>query len=209
MKKTNKVHPLTFFRESNEKRKAAYKKGGYAEQLINLIPEKLKEHIVLDQMKKNKLSEGEAIYLADTLIDGNKKVIDGQYAILYKGYAENIEDESDYYIRKNNKWILDKNISKKDGITDETSLLCDLQKKCISNPTKIDDNCESMKVNELSLQNNLLNNIISEFDEKYRTSKQEFERHIKDKFDALCFILLLLIATFSLPIKFVETNFHD
>jgi hypothetical protein len=30
MKKTNKVHPLTFFRESNEKRKAAYKKGGYA-----------------------------------------------------------------------------------------------------------------------------------------------------------------------------------
>ena len=174
------------------------KKGGYAEQLINLTPEKLKEHIVLDQMKKNKLSEGEAIYLADTLIDGNKKIIDGQYAILYKGYSENIEDESDYYVRKDNKWVLDKNISKKNGITDETSLLCDLQKKCISNPTKIDDKCESMKVNELALQNNLLNNIISEFDEKYKTSKQEFERHIKEKFEY--FISLMPV------ISKIETN---
>jgi hypothetical protein len=159
------------------------KNGGYAEQLINLSPEKLKEHIVLDQMKKNKLSEGEATYLADTLIDGNKRVIDGQYAILYKGYAENIEDESDYYIRKDDKWVLDKKISKKDGVIDESSILCDLQNKCISNPTNTGDNCESMKVNELSLQNSLLNNIISEFDEKYKTSKSEFERQIKEKFE--------------------------
>jgi hypothetical protein len=159
------------------------KNGGYAEQLINLTPEKLKEHIVLDQMKKNKLSEGEATYLADTLIDGNKKVIDGQYAILYKGYAENIEDESDYYVRKDDKWVLDKKISKKEGVIDESSILCDLQNKCISNPTNSGDNCESMKVNELTLQNSLLNNIISEFDEKYRTSKNEFERHIKEKFE--------------------------
>jgi len=173
-------------------------KNGYGKEVINLTPEKLKEHIVIDQMKKNNLSEGESTYLADTLIDGNKKVIDGQHAILYKGYAENIEDESDYYVRKDSKWVFDKNISKKDGITDESSLLCDLQQKCISNPTKTDDNCESMKVNELALQNSLLNNIISEFDEKYRTSKQDFERNIKEKFQY--FISLMPI------ISKIETN---
>lgn len=168
------------------------KNGGYAEQLINLTPEKLKEHIIADQMKKNKLLESEATYLADTLIDGNKRVIDGQYAILYKGYAENIQDESDYYIRKDNKWILDKNISKKNGITDESALLCDLQAKCISNPTKVDDKCESMSVNELALQNSLLNNILSEFDEKYKTSKQEFEREIKEKYEYFLSIIPII-----------------
>ena len=167
-------------------------KNGYGKEVINLTPEKLKEHIVIDQVKKNKLSESQATYIADTLIDGNKKVIDGQYAILYKGYAENIEDESDYYIRKNDKWVLDKNISKKNGITDESSLLCDLQKKCISNPTKLDDNCQSMSVNELALQNNLLNNIISEFDEKYRTSKQDFEKEIKENFEYFISIMPII-----------------
>jgi hypothetical protein len=58
-------------------------------------------------MTKKKMSESEADYLANTLVDGYKKVIDGQFAILYKGYAENISDEVDYYIRTDNKWVID------------------------------------------------------------------------------------------------------
>jgi hypothetical protein len=166
--------------------------GGYAKEVINLSPESLKEHIIADQMKKNRLSETDATYLAETLIDGYKKVIDGQYALLYKGYAKNIEDETDYYVRKNNKWILDKEMAKNNGAIDESSLLCDLQEKCISVPTKNDDKCESMTTNELSLQNELLKNIISEFDEKYRTSKQEFEKSIKEKFDYFLSIMPII-----------------
>ena len=158
------------------------KKGGYAEKVLILSPEKLKEHIVLDQMKKNKLSESDANYLAETLIDGNKKVIDGQYAILYKGFSANIEDESDYYIRKNNQWVLDKELSKKNTITDESSILCDLQEKCISVPTNTGDKCESTKTNELNLQNMLLKNIISEFDTKYKISNEEFINEIAQQF---------------------------
>jgi hypothetical protein len=158
-------------------------KGGYAEQVIYMTPEKLKEHITQDQMKKNNLSEFDASYLAETLIDGIKKVIDGQYAILYKGYSENIQDESDYYVRKNNKWVLDNEVSKKSGITDEASIICDLQDKCISIPTSTGDKCESMEVNELSLQNELLKNIISEFDSKYKVSKDQFEKEIREKFE--------------------------
>lgn len=172
--------------------------NGYAKEVISLPPEKLKEYIINDQMKKNRLSEIDASYLADTLIDGIKKVIDGQYAILYKGYAENIVDESDYYIRKDNKWVLDNEISKKDGITDESTLMCDLQEKCISVATKTGDKCENMEVNELSLQNALLNNIISEFDSKYKLSKEEFETQVKQRFEYFLSIMSVLTR--------IETN---
>jgi hypothetical protein len=174
-------------------------KKGYAKAIINLNIDELRDYIVRDQMKKNKLSESDASYFADTLIDGNKKVIDGQYAILYKGYAANIEDESDYYIRKDDKWVLDTKLSKKYGPIDEPSVICDLQEKCISVTKNNGDNCESIKTNELSLQNSLLTNIIGEFDSKYKISKSEFENEIKNKFDYFMTIIPLISK--------IETNF--
>lgn len=175
------------------------KKGGYAEQVINLEPDKLKEYIMRDQMKKNNLSESDSAYIAETLIDGSKKVIDGQYAILYKGYAENILEESEYYIRKGNNWILDKELSAEQKISDDSSIICDLQEKCMSMPTKTDDTCESMKVSELNLQNSLLKSIISEFDTKYKLSKEQFEKEISEKFNYFMSIMPIISK--------IETNF--
>ena len=167
--------------------------SGYAKEVVNLSPEQLKTHIINDQVKKNNISQSDASYLADTLIDGNKKVIEGQYALLFKGIKENIKDENDYYVRKDNKWVLDKNMNNNNIATYESSLLCDLQEKCINNSTKIGDKCESIKENELNLQNNLLNNIISEFDTKYKTSKEEFERNIKNKWEYFISIMPMVI----------------
>jgi hypothetical protein len=175
------------------------KRGGYSEQVINLPPENLKEYILRDQVKRYNLDESDANYIAETLIDGNKKVIDGQYAILYKGYSENVVDESDYYIRKDDKWIIDNEVAKKSGITDESSILCDLQEKCISVPKSNDDKCESMKTNELNLQNSLLNDIISEFDTKYKLSKEEFEKEVREKFEYFMSIMPIISK--------IETNF--
>lgn len=173
---------------------------GYADKVVTMDPETLKQHIMLDQMKRNNLSERDASYYAETLIDGNKKVIDGQYALLYKGYAENISDETDYYVRKDNKWVLDEELSKQQNVkTDEPSIMCDLQEKCISVPTKNDDKCESMKTNELNLQNQLLTNIISEFDTKYKMSKEQFEKDITEKLQY--FLSIMPIVTK------IETNF--
>jgi hypothetical protein len=175
------------------------KKGGYQEEVLNLTPEKLKEYITQDQMKKNNLKESDAIYIAETLIDGIKKVIDGQYAVLYKGYSENILDESDYYVRKDNKWVLDKELSSEKNKTDESSIICDLQEKCINIPTKTDDNCQSMKTAELSLQNSLLTSIISEFDTKYKLSREDFEKEIKEKFEYFMSIMPIVSK--------IESNF--
>jgi hypothetical protein len=167
-------------------------KDGYMKEVINLTPEELREFIIRDQIKKNKLSEYDANYLADTLINGVKKVIDGQYALLYKGYAEKTEDEIDYYIRKDNKWVIDKDILKRNLNTDEDSILCNLQEKCMTKITKNSDKCETMELNKSNIQNNLLNNLINEFDVKYKQSKEEFEKEIREKFEYFKSILPII-----------------
>jgi hypothetical protein len=156
--------------------------ANYASEIIRLSPEELKAHIVKDLVNKKGFSEPDADYMADTLLDGHKKVRDGQYGLLFKGFAENVKDEVDYYVRKDNKWVLDKELSSKGINTDESSILCDLQEKCISVPNKIDDKCESIQFDELGLQTKLLNDVISEFDTKYKMSKEDFAKKINDKF---------------------------
>ena len=158
----------------------------YEKEIIKLTPEELLLHISKDLMNKNKLSESDADYLANTLLDGHKKVIDGQYAILYKGYKEKSNEEVDYYIRRDNKWELDETMSH-DINSDESSILCNLQEKCISVPSNnnMDDKCESVKVNELEVQNKLLKDVMNEFDTRYKISKDEFEFEIREKFNYL------------------------
>lgn len=165
----------------------------YAKEILVFDAEQLKKHITNDLMKKNNMLETDAEYLAETLIDGVKKVIDGQYALLYKGYSENIVDETDYYVRKDNQWVLDKEMNAEQFRTDQDDILCNLQEKCIDNTKdNVLEKCDSMDANELGLQNELLKNIINEFDTKYKSSKEEFERKIKEEFDYFLSILPIL-----------------
>jgi hypothetical protein len=143
----------------------------YENEMFNMNPDKfllfLKEKI----KKEYKLNDTESEYLTDTLINGYKKVIDGQYAIIY------LNDSLNYYIRKNNKWVLDENIDKNAG-SDDTNIICNLQDKCIS----MQDNCETTDLNKFQLQNKLLKNIINEFDKKYTISQNEFKEFIFNKY---------------------------
>jgi hypothetical protein len=156
----------------------------YEKELIRMSPEDLKNYIVTDLMNKKKYSENDADYFANTLLDGHKKVLNGQYALLYKGYNENINDEVDYYVRREEKWVLDKDMSNKVN-TDESLILCDLQEKCISVEDNIDSKCESIKLDELSIHSNLLKSVINEFDTRYKISKEEFSKQVKAKYDYL------------------------
>lgn len=168
-------------------------KDGYAKEVLVKSPEDLRDYIVKDLVNKKNMSDDDAIYLADTLINGHKKVIDGQFAILYKGYHENYLDENDFYIRKNNKWILDNSVNKAKANALEPSILCDLQESCINVSTsKNADKCESVATNELSLQTKLLQNIMSEFDSKYKMSKEAYETTIREKFEYFKSIISLV-----------------
>jgi hypothetical protein len=83
----------------------------YQKELLSMPPENFFEFIVKKLQGKLKLTHEEAEYLADTLISGVKKVVDGQYAIIYNINNAN-ETEMKYFIRKNNKCELDETVAK-------------------------------------------------------------------------------------------------
>jgi hypothetical protein len=170
----------------------------YAKELIKMSPDELKQYIINDLIIK-RYNEEDADYLANTLLDGYKKIIDGQYALLYKGYKENSNEQVDYYVRRENKWVLDNDMANIIN-TDEANILCNLQKDCVSVPDKIDDKCESIEMNKITIETNLLKNVINEFDTRYKISRREFEREMKTNFDYYLYIINILtnIETYNM-----------
>ena len=159
--------------------------NGYEKQVIIMSPDELRAHITKDLMEKKRMTETDAEYLANTLVDGHKQVIDGQFAILYLGYNQQASNEVKYYIRKNNKWELDDELNKENVNTDQSSLLCDIQEQCINVTKNNTDKCESTKSDELGLQTKLLKDVINEFDTKYKLSNEELKKKINDRFEYL------------------------
>jgi hypothetical protein len=159
--------------------------SGYEKQVLTMSPEELRAHIAKDLMEKKRMSETDAEYLANTLVDGHKQVIDGQFAILYLGYNQQANQEVNYYIRKNNKWELDAELNKENINTDEASILCDIQEQCISVTKNNTEKCESTKSDELGLQTKLLKDVINEFDTKYKLSSEELKKKISGRFEYL------------------------
>ena len=163
----------------------------YEKDMFTKTPEEFIMFLTNKLKKSLKLSDEDADYMADTLINGYKKVINGQYAILKNTANNNIEFE--YYVRKNNNWELDPNFdidaaSREHGVTD-SNLLCNLQEKCVSTPTKNyygdNDNCESIILSKSEIQDNALKSIINEFDKTYNETKEEFEAKIDKKYNYL------------------------
>lgn len=149
----------------------------YESEMFDMPPEKFIVFLTDKIKKKFKLSDDESEYLTNTLINGHKQVINGQYAIIYNN------DVANYYIRRDNKWELDETVDKT-AASDSSDIICNLQEKCInvSNQTIKDDSCESVQLNKFELQNNLLKNIVNEFDKKYIMSRDEFSNKITQQF---------------------------
>ena len=155
----------------------------YEDMIIKLSPENFMTHLIQDLSKNLKINTDEAELLSDTLINGFKKVQNGNYAILYKEYTNDSLDKTEYYVRKDNKWILDKTPLLQNLSTDDASVLCNLQNKCVSIPSKSDDKCESIPLDKLTMQNKLLKDVIEEFDDKYKLSKQQMTTLIKNRYE--------------------------
>jgi hypothetical protein len=155
----------------------------YEDMIIKLSPENFMNHLIQDLTKSLKINTDDAELLSDTLINGFKKVQNGNYAILYKEYTESTTDKTEYYVRKDNKWILDKTPFLKNAGTDDAGVLCNLQNKCVSVPAKYEDKCESIPLDKLTMQNKLLKDVIAEFDDKYNLSKQDMLAVIKSRYE--------------------------
>jgi hypothetical protein len=171
-----------YFDKRYDKTNYALLENDYEKQVLTMITEDLKVHIIKDLMEKKKMSESEANYLADTLVDGYKKVIDGQYALLYKTKGDKSNLDVDYYVRREGKWIIDNEVADKVN-TDDPNILCNLQEKCVSTPNKFDEKCESITLNEVQMQNKLLKDVLNEFDTRYKISKEDYEEEINARFE--------------------------
>ena len=189
---------LIYFDKKYDKTNYGILEESYGKEVMVMSPDELRGYIVRDLLQKKKMSESDAEYLANTLIDGHKRVVDGQFALLYKGDRGEPEDQVAFYVRRNNKWELDTGVSKENINTDESTILCDIQEQCINVPGKVDDKCESMEENELGLQAKLLKDVMSEFDTKYKMSKKELKEYITSKFDYLRSVITSLTK--------IETN---
>ena len=149
----------------------------YEAAISRMKHDEFEQYLIGDLQKKKKLNVIESKYLAETLISGYKMVQDGQYALLFKDYKS--VDGFDYYIREKNVWTkTEKPVDKL--FANDVDILCNLQKKCMSNN---DATCENIGTTGIKNKNELLNDMINEFDEKYIVSKKETKQKLLDDYE--------------------------
>ena len=145
-----------------------------------LTPEELQIYIAEQLKRKYKKEERDADYLAETLVNQAKKVIEGQYAIIsVEPQAEANLAELEYYIRKNNIWVKAEEVDPKWFIQD-TDVLCNINPTCIYNTKKTpDEACESIEVSKQSMVSAALKDVMKQFDKNYKISKDELTTYVK------------------------------
>jgi len=136
---------------------------------------------------KEKISEEAAEYMATTLVNQAKKVREGDYALLITNFdtidGEKIAEEMEYYVRNNDKWVLDKDVDPKVFIKDD-DLLCNINYSCVYNTAeKGEDKCESTEVAKDVIVKNTLKQIIDQFDKNYDISKVELNNSISNNLE--------------------------
>jgi len=129
-------------------------------------------------ISKNKISTKDAPRLAETLINGMKRVVDGDFAMMY----DNAEDKIVYFKRSNNRWATDKTIDEK-TVTANQNLLCEFQKDCIEVDKKYKALCETQDLNKKHITENALKEIVGQFDKKYELSKDKLKELLTKNLD--------------------------
>jgi hypothetical protein len=156
--------------------------------LIDVTYKKEKESLGADEMiiylsdqliNKYKKDERTAAYMADTLVNRAKKVMNGQYAML--STSENSEATGiEYYIRKDDEWVLAEEVDPRWFIQDE-DILCNIQTDCLFKTNKTDGTCETIDETRDTVVSNALTQILDQFDKSYQITKEEFNKKLTAK----------------------------
>jgi len=152
----------------------------FEKEELQMAPETFTDFLIQKLQSKFKYPVTEAIDMAQTLIHRAKKVVDGNYAIVYD------QDKNEYlfYKRENNAWIADKNVSPDliKGANDQ-NLMCNLQDNCIDVEKKYQDICSSYGLNVSELSKDAIKEIVDEFDKNYYLGKEKLTKIIQTKYD--------------------------
>lgn len=112
------------------------------------------------------------------MIQGMKKIEQGNYAILFDSGEEKLK----YYKRQGNLWILDKEANET-MFVNNSNMLCNFQKNCIEVQDKYNTMCESFEINKKFVMKDAVKDIVDEFDKTYQLSKEQLEAVLQSKLD--------------------------
>ena len=152
----------------------------FLKEQTTLTPEEFTVFLSDRLQNKHKYTAYDAEYMAETLVNGFKKVNDGQYAVISDPYKQ--IETSHYYVRKNNEWIEEKNIDPNLFI-DQSDTLCLIQPQCLIKETEnadINSSCDSLTLTKNTIVNNALTEIMSQFDKNYSISKEELTKKLNN-----------------------------
>ena len=136
------------------------------EEKISQLAEKLVENVGLNI--KNALREAEA------MVSKKRAIINGDYCVLIIDDGRKIQNL--YFIRTDNKWVRDTNISD-DVFGDTSKQFCNLSEKCMI----VKDTCETLENSEKMIKNQNLLQVINEFDRTMYESQENISATIERK----------------------------
>ena len=152
----------------------------YEKEQIQMKPDEFKIFITNKLITKHDFSVEDADHMAETLINGVKRVLENDIAIIYLLQGE--QDIIKYFRRKNNIWVLDEALTE-NNFSNNDDVLCNLQEDCIEVDKKYKSTCESLGLNKTSLTQNALKDMLKSFDKKYYIQKQLLEENLIKKYN--------------------------
>jgi hypothetical protein len=148
----------------------------YEKEMVKMSPDEFIHFLHIKLKERFKLTDENAEYLSETLINGHKKVNNGQYATTVdKGLIKN-------FIRKDNIWVIDDTLDNNDVVRGAEDLACELNNNCIAVSGEM-DKCESIELNKSEIKEKMIKSAINEFDEKYKVSKEELLKRTQAKME--------------------------
>lgn len=154
----------------------------YEKELTTITSKDLMPFLIAKLKSRFKLTETNAAYMAETLINGRKRIIDGQYATVSEGGNAPMS----YFVRKANQWSKVKQPPFNGIATADENLLCNTQDTCLTTSTTITqkntsvtmDKCEPMQMTKLEQRAKLIKQMSAEFDDKFVKSVEQLQKSL-------------------------------
>ena len=159
----------------------------YKSEKKSMSPTDFADFLRLNLIHKHQVVSEEAENLARTLIEGKKRVQNGEYAIVTEDATEDAAAGPPptifkyYFKRINNHWVEDTSIDD-NMFYDTNTLFCNISEKCVKN--EANKQCESKSMAQLRMIDQTKSRMKSEFDIRLSGSIEELERKIKKKLEA-------------------------
>ncbi len=142
----------------------------------NLSSEEFKNFLEVKLENQYKYDKVDAEYIAESLINGHKKVRDEQIAVVKLPSGDTA-----YYRRRNNIWEKDDTVIGNGANTNE--VLCLVQDQCLYTPNKSDGQCDSIEMTKDTIVSNALKKIIEQFDKKYEVTQEKLNKELKEQLE--------------------------